>query len=85
MSTSKKFLSDEEKAEININSASKFDSEHDIKGNSHQFIAISPDGTHIVTLSIENYENYQLILYKSDNLSKPHRIICNDFRINNVT
>ena len=79
MSKSKNFHSDEEKAEINVNSVfQKYD-----KGSScNDHIAISPDCTQIVTL---NTETYQLKLYKSDNLSKPRAISYDGFKKNDAS
>ncbi|RIA85669.1 hypothetical protein C1645_830442 [Glomus cerebriforme] len=69
---------DEEKAEIR--SISSFDSKHYNKKDlydGHQYIAISPDGTNIVTL---NTVTYQLKLCKFDNLSKFNTLNYNGFK-----
>src|SRR2546429_7769009 len=63
--------SDEEKAEIEYSSIKRN------PYNGHQYIAISPDGTQIVSL---NTETYQLKLCKFDNLTKLRTINYDDFR-----
>ncbi|GBC38196.1 uncharacterized protein OCT59_005945 [Rhizophagus irregularis] len=66
--TPSQLYSDEERAEIK--SIASFESKYSNKRNiynGHQYIAISPDGTQIVTL---NTTTYQLKLCQSDNISK---------------
>ncbi|CAG8597864.1 11017_t:CDS:2 [Funneliformis caledonium] len=71
-------ISDEEKAESG--SISSFGSKSSIKRssyNGYQYIAISPDGTQIVTL---NTSTHQLKLCKHDNLSKFYTINYDEFK-----
>ncbi|CAG8710957.1 22959_t:CDS:2, partial [Rhizophagus irregularis] len=70
--------SDEEKAEIR--SIASFESKYSNKRNiynGHQYIAISPDGTQIVTL---NTTTYQLKLCQSDNISTLNTLNYNSFK-----
>ncbi|RGB23517.1 hypothetical protein C1646_774371 [Rhizophagus diaphanus] len=68
-------LNDEEKAEID--SICSFDSKHSISYDDRQYIAISSDGTQIVTL---NAETYQLKLCKFDKLTQLREINCAGFK-----
>ncbi|CAG8626949.1 10292_t:CDS:2 [Funneliformis mosseae] len=71
-------IGDEEKAESG--SISSFGSKSSIKRssyNGYQYIAISPDGTQIVTL---NTSTHQLKLCKHDNLSKFYTINYDEFK-----
>ncbi|CAB4493724.1 uncharacterized protein OCT59_018961 [Rhizophagus irregularis] len=71
-------FSDEEKAETRSIASfeSKFNNKKNIY-NGHQYIAISPDGTQIVTL---NTTTYQLKLCQSDNISKLYTLNYNNFK-----
>ncbi|PKY50378.1 hypothetical protein RhiirA4_466845, partial [Rhizophagus irregularis] len=69
---------DEEKAEIR--SIASFESKYSNKRNiynGHQYIAISPDGTQIATLSTTTY---QLKLCQSDNISKLYTLNYDSFK-----
>ncbi|PKK56695.1 hypothetical protein RhiirC2_799494, partial [Rhizophagus irregularis] len=68
-------LNDEEKAEID--SICSFDSKHLISCDDHQYIAVSSDGTQIVTL---NAETYQLKLCKFDKITQLREINCAGFK-----
>ncbi|PKY27233.1 hypothetical protein RhiirB3_390138 [Rhizophagus irregularis] len=68
-------LNDEEKAEID--SICSFDSNHLISCDDHQYIAVSSDGTQIVTL---NAETYQLKLCKFDKITQLREINCAGFK-----
>src|SRR6266496_5416196 len=66
-------VNDEEKAEIlTISSLNSIK----IIPHNDRYIAISPDGTQIVTL---NLDTFQLNLCKSDNLSELHKVSCVSF------